>query len=67
MSEEEFAALGAGTVVFLRPVTAAQLVPFIPQAQTMPPDMEFSLIMSADGAAVCGRCRTRDRSPQGPY
>jgi hypothetical protein len=52
MSEEEFAALGAGTVVFLRPVTAAQLVPFIPQAQTMPPEMEFNLIMSADGAPI---------------
>jgi|GEM_PF-138251 len=52
MSEEEFAALGAGQVVFLRPATAEELVPFVPQARTMPPDTEFNLIMSADGAPI---------------
>jgi hypothetical protein len=52
MNEEEFAALGAGSVVFLRPITGAELTRFIPEARMAPEDAVFSLVMSADGAPV---------------
>ena len=52
MSPEEFAALGAETIVFVRPITGTELAHFIPEAQIAPEDAVFQLIMSADGSPV---------------
>lgn len=52
MSEQEFAALGADTVVFLRSISGEHLASFIPEAKTTPEDAQFQMIMSADGALV---------------
>jgi hypothetical protein len=52
MSSEEFAALGAETVVFMRPVSGAELVKFMPEAQFVPDDADFHLLVSGGGVPV---------------
>lgn len=52
MSAQEFAALGADSIVFRRPITGAELAAFVPQARIAPDDAVFSMIMAADGAPV---------------
>lgn len=52
MNEQEFAALGAETVVFVRSISGEHLASFIPEAMTAPEDAQFQMVMSADGAPV---------------
>lgn len=52
LSADEFAALGGGQTVFIRTISAGDLATFIPEAKTMPAQVQFQLIMGADGEAV---------------
>ncbi len=49
LSAAEFAALGAGEVVFVRSITARDLSRFLPEAATMPAELHFLMVMGADG------------------
>ena len=52
MTEAQFAALGAGDVVFWRQMSAGDLAHFIPQAGMAPEGQVLELLVSADGAPV---------------
>ena len=52
LSEPEFAALGGDKTVFVRTISAGELARFLPQAQVMPEDARFELIMAADGVPL---------------
>lgn len=52
MTEEEFAALGAETIAFRRAISAGDLSGFVPQAADMPDNMQFQMLMSADGSPI---------------
>lgn len=52
LTPAEFAALGAGDIVFWRQMTAGELAGFIPQAGMAPSHQMLELLMSADGAPV---------------
>ncbi len=52
LTEAEFAALGAGSIVFCKKMNAGDLAEFIPQAAMAPAEQELELLMSADGAPV---------------
>lgn len=52
MSIDEFAALGAEDVVFIRPITGLELTSFVPEANITDPYVELHMIMSADGSPV---------------
>jgi len=52
MSDEEFAALGAETIVFARPISVADLAQFVPQAKIAPVDAMLQMVVAADGAPV---------------
>jgi hypothetical protein len=52
LTPAEFAALGAGDIVFWRQVSAGELSSFIPQAGMAPSHQVLELLMSADGAPV---------------
>lgn len=52
MTAAQFAALGAGDIVFWRQMNAGDLAEFIPQAGMAPADQPLELLMSADGAPV---------------
>ncbi|HHS82936.1 MAG TPA: DUF1150 family protein [Devosia sp.] len=49
LNAAEFAALGAGEVVFVRSITARDLSRFLPEAATMPAELHFLMVMGADG------------------
>ena len=48
----QFAALGAGDIVFRRQMNAGDLSAFVPQAAMAPSEQMLELLMSADGAPV---------------
>lgn len=52
LSAEEFAALGGENTVFVRSITARELAEFLPEAEAMPGDVQFQLIMAANGAPI---------------
>lgn len=52
LTAAQFAALGAGDVVFWKQMNAGELAEFIPQAALAPSDQQLELLMSADGAPV---------------
>lgn len=52
MSEKEFAALGAEKIAFRRMISAGDLSKFVPDAATMPKDLQFQMLMSADGSPI---------------
>lgn len=52
MTPAQFAALGAGDIVFWRRMDAGTLSKFVPQAGLAPADQELELLVSADGAPV---------------
>ena len=52
LSADEFAALGGDNTVFVRTISAKQLAEFLPEAKSMPDDVQFQLIMGADGAPI---------------
>lgn len=52
MSTDEFAALGAENVVFVRTITGMELSAFVPEANITDPYVELHMIMSADGSPV---------------
>lgn len=52
LTPAEFAALGAGDIVFWRQMPAGELASFIPQAGLAPSSQMLELLMSADGAPV---------------
>lgn len=52
MTPAEFAALGAGDVVFWKRMRAGEMASFIPQAAVAPASQMLELLVSADGAPV---------------
>ncbi len=52
LSEDEFAALGGENMVFVRSISARELALFLPEAKSMPGDVQFQMIMAANGAPV---------------
>ncbi len=52
LSAEEFAALGGDRIVFVRSISARELTDFVPEAKTMPADLQFQLVMGADGVPI---------------
>ncbi len=52
ISQEDFANLGVGSVVFVRSISAADLKDFVPEAASMPDDIQFQMIVGADGTPV---------------
>lgn len=52
MTADEFAALGAGRIVFRRQMAAGALARIVPQAGVAPSEQLLELVMSADGAPV---------------
>ncbi len=52
LSADEFAALGGGKTVFIRTISAGELATFIPEAKSMPAEVQFQMIMGANGEAV---------------
>lgn len=52
LTAAQFAALGAGDIVFWRQMNAGALAEFIPQASMAPAGQMLELLMSADGAPV---------------
>ena len=52
LTAAQFAALGAGDIVFWKQMNAGDLAEFIPQAAMAPADQMLELLMSADGAPV---------------
>ncbi len=52
ISEEDFVDLGVGHVVFVRSISAGNLKTFVPEAQSMPADVQFQMIVAANGAPV---------------
>lgn len=52
ISEEDFANLGVGSVVFVRSISVADLKDFVPEAASMPDDIQFQMIIGADGTPV---------------
>ncbi|RDE09345.1 DUF1150 family protein [Pelagibacterium lacus] len=52
LTEAQFAALGAGDIVFWKQMDAGELAAFIPQAAMAPAQQRLELLMSADGAPV---------------
>lgn len=52
LTEAQFAALGAGDIVFWKQMDAGELAEFIPQAAMAPAKQRLELLMSADGAPV---------------
>jgi len=52
ISEEDFANLGMGRVVYVRSISARALKEFLPEADSMPGDVQFQMIVGADGAPI---------------
>lgn len=52
LTPAQFAALGAGDIVFRRQMNAGDLSAFVPQAAMAPSEQMLELLMSADGAPV---------------
>ncbi|AEQ53446.1 DUF1150 family protein [Pelagibacterium halotolerans] len=52
LTAAQFAALGAGDIVFRKQMNAGELAEFIPQAAMAPAEQRLELLMSADGAPV---------------
>jgi len=52
MTADEFAAMGAGRIVFRRKMAAGDLAELVPQAGMAPAEQVLELVMSADGAPV---------------
>lgn len=52
LTPAQFAALGAGDIVFWRQMSAGELSEFVPQAGMAPSEQMLELLMSADGAPV---------------
>src|SRR5690554_3731521 len=52
LTPDQFAALGAGDIVFWRQMSAGELARFVPQASLAPSGQTLELLVSADGAPV---------------
>jgi len=52
LSEDEFAALGGKNMVFVRSISARELALFLPEAKSMPGDVQFQMIMAANGSPI---------------
>ncbi|WP_127145075.1 DUF1150 family protein [Pelagibacterium montanilacus] len=52
LTADQFAALGAGDIVFWRRMKARDLVDLVPQAAMAPDEQELEFLVSADGAPV---------------
>ena len=52
LTAAQFAALGAGDIVFWKQMDAGELAEFITQAAMAPAEQRLELLMSADGAPV---------------
>lgn len=51
MDADQFAALGAGKLVFMRPILGRDLAKFLPLAD-LPDDKQFDLVLSAEGTPL---------------
>lgn len=52
LTADQFAALGAGDIVFWRQMNAGDLAEFVPQASMAPAEQMLELLVSADGVPV---------------
>lgn len=52
LSEQQFAALGGDSVVFVRRISADDLARLVPQAAMAPQQDEFHLVVAANGAPL---------------
>ncbi len=52
LSQDEFAALGGENTVFVRSISARELAAFLPEAKSMPGDVQFQMIMAANGSPI---------------
>lgn len=52
LSPAEFAALGAGSVIYVRPISGHDLARIIPQADVEPDETMVQLVMAADGTPI---------------
>ena len=52
LTTAEFAALGAGEVAYLKPMSSEELVRIFPQAPEMQPGLKLFALLSADGAPI---------------
>lgn len=52
LSAEEFAVLGGDKTVFIRSISVKELASFLPEASNMPDDVQFQMIMGANGVPI---------------
>lgn len=52
LTTAEFAALGAGQVAYLKPITSDELARIFPQAPHIEPGLQLFALLSADGAPI---------------
>jgi hypothetical protein len=52
LTTAEFAALGAGQVAYLKPITSDELARIFPQAPAIEPGLQLFALLSADGAPI---------------
>ncbi len=52
ISEKDFIDLGVGHVVFVRSISVRELRAFVPEAEAMPDDLQFQMIVGANGTPV---------------
>ena len=52
INEKDFIELGVGHVVFVRSISVRELRTFVPEAQAMPDDLQFQMIVGANGTPV---------------
>jgi hypothetical protein len=52
LTPAEFAALGAGEVAYLKPMTSDEIVRVFPQAPEIEPGLKLFALVSADGAPI---------------
>lgn len=52
LTAAEFAALGAGQIAYLKPITSDELARIFPQAPAIEPGLQLFALLSADGAPI---------------
>lgn len=52
LTAAQFMALGGNAVVYVRPITGAELAKMMIDSDALEPDAEFQLVVSADGSPL---------------